>query len=145
MVAFAHDVRDAIGGEAFVLVRAGKLGVEPFLGRFGHPLGYEGDGAKLLAELNASDAPMIITCDRGLVSIGAATPDAEADYRVKVAGEKRRFRTHPGQLGEVLVVGDSIESQMWGRTYLIRRAPGEAIVVTGEPIKTDFLSGAMDE
>ncbi len=143
MVAFAHDVRDAIGDDPFGMVVGDKLVVEPYLGRFADERMSVKATGNVVAQLNAWDVRYLITCDRGLLLLGAATPDETGDYRVKVGGKKVRFRTHPEQLGEVVCVGESVESQMLGTMYLIRvEYPVE---VSGESVKTDFLSGAMED
>jgi 4-amino-4-deoxy-L-arabinose transferase-like glycosyltransferase len=141
MVAFAMDVRGPIADDSFGMVAGDKLVVEPYLGRFAEERMSVKATGELVEQVNAWGVDYIITCDRGLLLLGAATRDEDADYRVKLGGKKVRFRTHPEQLGQVVLTGDAIESQMLGKMYLIRA--DYPIKVSGTPIKTDFLSGAM--
>jgi 4-amino-4-deoxy-L-arabinose transferase-like glycosyltransferase len=144
MIAFAREAAPLIGQEAFVSIRADKLGVELYVGRFSQVLCYDPEGPSLLDQLNASDVPLLVITDRGLVSLGAATEFEQGEFLAKVDGVKRRFNTHPEQLGEVLCAGEPIAQQYWGRPYLIRLF-GRPLDVSGDPVETDFVSGELDE
>jgi 4-amino-4-deoxy-L-arabinose transferase-like glycosyltransferase len=144
MIAFSRQVAPLIGDEAFAVIRADKLGVELYVGRFGEVIAYAPHGHVLLDGLNASAAPLLLVTDRGLVSMGAATADEDGAFLAKVDDVKRRFTTHPDDLGEVLFAGEPIASQYWGRPYLIR-LDERPLTVRGEPVHTSFASGVLED
>ncbi len=144
MIAFSQAAAPLIGDEEFAVIRADKLGVELYVGRFGEVIAYAPNGEPLLDGLNASVAPLLLVTDRGLVSMGAATADENGAFLAKVDGTKRRFTTHPEDLGEVLAIGEPIASQYWGRPYLIRLGE-RPLTVSGEPVHTSFASGVLDD
>ncbi|GAG07250.1 unnamed protein product, partial [marine sediment metagenome] len=107
MVAFARDVRDTIGEDEFLVLLADKLTVELHLGRFGEVV-TGADGEAHLAKINAASQPWLITCDRGLVDVGATAQSLDGRYDIKLEGVKRWFTTRPDDLGEVAVSGRDI-------------------------------------
>jgi len=159
LLRFAMAAREKIGADRFAKFRIGKLGTELYIGRFGTAVAparpVAGDDVKAaarsaLANLKAADVPWLITCDKGLVELGAAEPAVEASYRLKVAGKKVRFRTAAGLLGAVEIQSEPVISQRWGRAYLIRLDRAKlADCLAGEiyarAVLPDFASGRQEE
>ncbi|MHC4563682.1 MAG: ArnT family glycosyltransferase [Planctomycetota bacterium] len=142
MRAFARDARETIGDAAYMPFMAENICFEPYMGRF--------DLDKLMVpspdiveRLNASDDPWLVTCDRGLVTLGAATETPEGEYLVKIEGVKRRFETRPQELGEVSGVSKDVLWKRSGKLYLIRLK--RPIRVTGEPVDTGYIRGYSEE
>jgi len=141
MIAFSRQVEPIIGRDDFAVFRAGKLCVELYLGRFGRPIRQQNE---LAERLNRLDVPWLITCDRGLVEAGAARPDPQGAFQLKIDGRKCRFQTLPEQIGRVVCVSDRpIVSQRWGRIYLIEIH--RPVRLTGRPICVGHISGRPDE
>jgi len=142
MAAFARAVRPLVGEEAFAVHRMEKLTVTLYLGRFG-------ERASSPEALNASRAAWLITCDYGLADWGACRLDESGQYVVRYrpsgqAGGERKVRltTLPGELGEVRAVGEPIQSQNWGRMYLI--ALRRPFRISGRPILQEWESGRRE-
>ncbi len=140
---FAREAREVVGDDAFAVYEAEKLAAELYFGRFGRRVTKEED---FVARLNAMDAPWLVTCDKGLVQAGMAVTDRDGGYRfrVRVDGKRRRmsFDPRPDDVGDVRLMTGPIQSQGWGRIYLIRiRRPVER---SGEPVDVPFISGKRD-
>ena len=89
----------------------------------------------------------MITCDRGLAEMGAARQDPNGHYVMRTitpGGQRRlRLRTLPEELGDVRAASEPIDSQNWGRIYLIRlRRP---VAVSGTRLESAWESGKRDE
>ncbi|MHC4982260.1 MAG: ArnT family glycosyltransferase [Planctomycetota bacterium] len=142
MLQFAAAARQRVRGDQFAVYRAEKLGTELYLSRFGRRIGGpdsyasctgRGLGAGRAARSHARQAiealaaggcRWLVTCDRGLVELGAYEPGRQGDFELETAdGTDARFRTHPGCFGRVALLTKPILSQQWGRIYLIRLAP----------------------
>ncbi|KPK85940.1 MAG: hypothetical protein AMJ81_02395 [Phycisphaerae bacterium SM23_33] len=124
MVAFSRRAKTLIGRDDFAVCRAEKLAVEVYLGRFGVR-------AENVEQLNGAAIPWLITCDRGLIELGAT--------QLVNPGGKKIEMMKPGDLGRVEVESLPIISQKWGRMYLIRlRRP---IRVSGTPRLTPYAPG----
>ncbi|MCD6303356.1 MAG: hypothetical protein J7M21_00145 [Planctomycetes bacterium] len=71
-------------------------------------------------------------------------PDPAGGYVAELPGAKRgrrkcRLRTLPEELGDVLAASRPVESQNWGRIYLIRlRRP---VKVSGRPVRQVWIPG----
>ena len=127
MIALARAARPLVGGDEFAVNHAHKLGVELYLGRFGA-------WVEDVEQLNRSTVPWLITCDRGLIELGATKIIERDGGKVEVM--------RPRDLGEVKVETGPVISQKWGRMYLIRlRRP---IRVYGTPRVTPHASGRQD-
>ena len=112
------NVRELMGlDDDYAVLKAEKLMPELYLGRFSDHLARE--RPSVLA-LNDNDIPWLITCDRGLVELGAATESSRAPFKMEMAGVDRRYATHPAQFGLVVLTGGMVEEDEWGRIYLIR-------------------------
>ena len=124
MVAFAREAKPLLGDDEFAVLSTHKLAVELYLGRFGQwaqPHGTPDPKRWTVDSLNNSGIPWLITCDHGLIELGA-TEIIEQD------GEKVEI-LKPGNLGRVEACTDPIisQKQKWGKMYLIRlrHAPGK--------------------
>lgn len=124
MIALARRAETFIGEDAFAIHRMEKLAVELYLGRFGTKI-------DTVDKLNASDAPWLLTCDRGLIELGAT--------EVVSRGGKKVECLRPGDLGRVEAETEPVISQKWGRMYLIRLK--RPIRVRGTPRGTPHESG----
>jgi len=148
LMRFGKEARPVIGGDEFAVCRAEKLGTELYIGRFGRRIIDPQAAGKMPADLRKAAAPdlpvgeagsakrrawvaveilskhheirWLVTCDRGLVELGAAEVDQDGPFKLKLAGRKVRFRPLPESLGEVAFSTEPIISQRWGRVYLIR-------------------------
>lgn len=143
LLRFAVAARPIVGSDKLAKFRASKLGTELYLGRLairiadlptGSPKPTDPDQRQRLARrraraalvrLQASGAPWLVTCDKGLVELGAAEIHPDGSYRMKVAGQRFSFATRPDLLGRVELATAPIVSQRWGRTYLIRVDPSK--------------------
>ncbi len=143
MVRFARTTKQIIGVDRFAVARARKLATALYLGRFGENIfhglhsPYDADldtqeAASAFAQerarvglerLAGSDAVWLVTCDKGLVELGAGQMDESGPYTSKLFGRKVRFRTYPERLGELEISTEPVVSQRWGRMYLIRLDP----------------------
>ncbi|MFP4053220.1 MAG: ArnT family glycosyltransferase [Phycisphaerae bacterium] len=142
---FALSVREELQpGEPLILFRAEKLCIEPYLGRFGTYYSVyhrpkdetHGEAARrVLGRLEDHAGELLVTCDRGLVDLGAAQQREGGKYKL---GSGRRYTTYPGQLGEVIRQSARIGSQKWGTAYLIRLK--NDINPSGEPHRTGLDS-----
>ena len=156
LMRFGKAVRSTVGGDDFAKFRIAKLNTELYVGRFGIDISHNGPVAddrtgQELAEhsirkLAALKATWLITCDKGLVELGAAAQDEGASYSVKVAGRRKRFRTAPELLGRIELLTDPVMSQRWGRAYLIRidglrLAKAIQRQMWRQAVGTDFESG----
>jgi hypothetical protein len=65
----------------------------------------------------------LITCERGLIELGARKAVADGSQEVHLAA--------PEELGQSRVVGQSILSEGWGRLYLIEMK--RPVRLSGEP------------
>jgi 4-amino-4-deoxy-L-arabinose transferase-like glycosyltransferase len=154
---FGHAVRKAVGDDPLLLFWAEKIGTEAYLRRFGtyippwDPTRQE-TGEQLrqrvLAALNRSEVPWLVTTDRGLAYLGATRPAEVPGPDVYVYKDwelgKRPLRPLPAQLGEVVVASSrAVESQRWGRLYLIRLA--DDIETTGQPIAPGYVRYRPEE
>jgi hypothetical protein len=139
---FAWRVEDKVGGEAFAVARAERIATEVYLGRFGERVlrpeaVIEIVGAPCTDEAKAdglvqaqAQAAMrrfaepelrwLVTCDRGLVELGAVEETSGGGIKVERPSGERFFRPRPALLGEVVVSSEPVVSQRWGRMYLIR-------------------------
>ena len=130
MIALARAARPLVGGDEFAVHDAHKLAVELYLGRFG-------TWAENVEQLDRSDAPWLITCDHGLIELGATRMVERDGDKVEVM--------RPGDLGEVMAETEPVisQEQKWGKIYLIRlRRP---IRLHGTPRVTPHASGRQDE
>jgi hypothetical protein len=152
MLAFARTARAEIGGDGFAVFKMEKLCAEPYVGRFGQRIRSRWDdpnrnddardGTWLLEDGNSS-VRWLMTCDRGLIELGAAGRDEQGDFTVPIDGKATRFRTLPWELGAVRHVGGSVRSQKWGRMYLIELGP-RPIRLSGTPTCTGFIPGVPE-
>lgn len=144
---FGNNSRKLIGPDAkFAVYRAGKLGTEVYLGRFGaridppKPSGrveymsfdersdlVRQRAGQAIENLTASGAKWLITCDKGLVELGAADEADGGEYVLKLNAKEHgrksiAFWPRPDLLGEIFPVARTaaITSQRWGRAYAIR-------------------------
>ena len=144
---FGINSRKIMGPDArFAVYRAGKLGTELYLGRFGVKIdppkaaGKVEDmtfdkrfalaqqrAAQAMENLTASGAQWLITCDKGLVELGAAEQTDRGRYVLKVKANefgrsKIAFEPDPELLGHVSPVTWTapVVSQRWGRVCLIQ-------------------------
>ena len=150
MLRFSKLARPIVGSDEFAVFRAGKLAAEVYLGRFGEFVDAREDFA---GALGGSSARWLITCDRGLVEVGAAVADQAGQYsfvgRAKQSGQgkarkqKYAFRTLPESLGKVHLSSEPIVSQGWGRMHLIEVQ--RPFVLPGPPFDTPHISGKRDE
>ncbi|KKN83129.1 hypothetical protein LCGC14_0302430 [marine sediment metagenome] len=134
MRSFAMAARGILGDDDYAAFAAENLVVGPYLGRLGELIMYNDP----LRQINASEAPWLLTCDRGLVELGASSEVAAGEYKIRIEGVKRWFQTHPKQLGEVALVGERIYAEAWGHIYLIRLA--RPVRVDGIPTSTVYVS-----
>ncbi|MDY7011250.1 MAG: hypothetical protein SVV80_10940, partial [Planctomycetota bacterium] len=138
MVALARKAKTIIGKDEFAVHRAHKLAVELYLGRFGRwakPHGSPGPNLWTVNLLNNSDIPWLITCDEGLIRLGATKI-------VNVGGVPTEIMM-PEDLGLVEARSRPVISQGWRRIYLIRlRRP---IRVSGTPRIPLHVSGKQDD
>ena len=116
--------------------RAEKLALEIYFGRFGRRI-------ERAEELNDLAARWFITCDNGLVVLGAAREDPRGNYRVKSPRQKLSFQTLPQELGAVVLSSEWIKSQGQGQIYLIEL--NRPVRVSGQPIELLRLSGKRSE
>lgn len=171
MVDFGRQVRKIIGGDEFAVYRMEKLCTEIYIGRFGKRILYpasippgiaigagnlDANTPRPLDALNQFAGRWLLTCDRGLLELGACAPDPNGDVILEIEkprsktrakaedGEKRFYRVFPAQLGRVCVSGEPIRSQRWGRMYLIELSPPPRRV-SGEAVSTGFVSGTAEE
>ena len=160
MSAFGQEVRRRVGQEELLTFYADKIALEVYLGRFGTRIPpwvqdketAEQTSRRFVEQVNAAypDIPYLVTTDRGLIYVGAASPDAQGSYRVRVKqpgqtgeGQKVSIETYPQQLGEVIVSSAPVESQKWGRLYLIRlRRP---VAPSGVPMSTGYIPYAAED
>ncbi len=137
MIMLARKAKTLIGEDEFAVHRAHKLAVELYLGRFGlwaEPSGTPDRKMWTADALNRSDVPWLITCDRGLVRLGAT--------KIIKSGGKEIEIMKPEDLGLVEAGTEPVISQKWGRIYLIRlRRP---IRVFGKPRTPPHASGKQD-
>ena len=134
MRSFAMAARGILGDDDYAAFAAENLVVGPYLGRLGELIMYNDP----LRQINASEAPWLLTCDRGLVELGASSEVGAGEYKIRIEGVKRWFQTHPKQLGEVALVGERIYAEAWGHIYLIRLA--RPVRVDGIPTSTVYVS-----
>ncbi len=117
MLRFARTAERKIGGDEFAVYKAEKLCTELYMGRFGRRL--TGAGEDVVAEIKNSNATWLVTCDTGLVEMGLAGRSKNGGYTLEEDDVKTTCRTTPEKLGRVAYVSESVESQDWGRIYLI--------------------------
>lgn len=151
MVRFARDAPAVVGEEPFIVYQVQRLAVEPLLGRFGErvhpaidgpPLPSTADEAaeRVVAQINASSAPLMFVSDTGLLELGAARADAGGEFAVSLPGGRRRFEIRPRDLGQVLLTSRPVEDRNWGRIYLIRL--DRPVSPSGEPVSVGYAEGA---
>jgi 4-amino-4-deoxy-L-arabinose transferase-like glycosyltransferase len=147
MLQFARHVRRIIGADSFAVFRMERLVTEPYLGRFGRRLALPGEDAnqtgaievrQFLSDPNVSTARWLLTCDRGLIEMGAARQDENGEFALKSNDPGTRYRLLPGDLGQAGHVGGPVKSQRWGRMYLIELRP-RPIRVSGTPTDTGYV------
>ena len=137
MIAFAREAAPLIGDEPFAVKRMQKLAVELYLGRFGQQ-------TTTIRKLNKSDAKWLLTCDRGLIELGARRDlpqEGNGDKPVTLADLVKQVR--PTDLGKVELEGPPVVTQKWGRMYLIRLRD-RPIEPSGTPRGTRHQSGRQD-
>jgi hypothetical protein len=137
MVAFAREAKPLLGDDEFAVLRAQKLAVELYLGRFGQwaqPHGTSGPKRWTVDSLNNSDIPWLITCDRALIGLGATKIVKSDGGEVEIMS--------PEDLGLIEVRSKPVLSQGWGRIYLIRLQ--RPIKVSGKPRTPPHVSGRQD-
>ena len=132
MLRFAGRMRPMVGDDQFATSFTAKLTVELYMGRFGQE-------ARTAEEINALSAPWLVTHDRGLVALGAARPDPNGPTRAITELGDKRYRTLPGELGQVVLQTEPIRSQDWGRIYLVRLK--RPVRVSGPPTVPYHHSG----
>jgi len=166
LMRFGRAASKVIGGDSFAKFRADKLLTELYVGRFaigisaGATGGYDASGRLLvndvahaqaaakraLAELQATEAEWLVTCDKGLTQLGAAVAAPQGRYKLRILGKRVAFVTRPELLGTVALATEPIISQRWGRAYLLRvdRAKLARALAEGtykHAVLTDFESG----
>jgi len=159
---FGRACRQAIGGRPFAKLQAGKLCTELYIGRFGLEIapGDEEDpnppgrgspafARAALENLIRADAEWLITCDKGLVCLGAAEQSANGGYFPQIKGKYVRFHTQPGILGSIEAFTEPIVSQRPGRAYLIHLDANRLerlleIGIYNRAARTDFEPGRQD-
>ncbi len=117
MVAFAREAKPLLGNDEFAVLSTHKLAVELYFGRFGQwaqPHGTPDPKRWTVDSLNNSGIPWLITCDHGLIELGATEIIEQDGKKVEIL--------KPGNLGRVEVCTDPIisQKQKWGKMYLIR-------------------------
>jgi 4-amino-4-deoxy-L-arabinose transferase-like glycosyltransferase len=148
MIEFARQSREILHGERPLVYQCEKFVTEPYLGEFGirlHEMEIEGkrdvpkETREVLAGVNASSSRWLITCDHALVELGAAKPADKGPYQLKVRKQDVSFQTMPQELGEVRCASEPIQSQKWGRIYLIEvRRP---VQTSAPPYEIGFIPG----
>jgi hypothetical protein len=133
MLQFAREVRPLIDDEDFAVYRMGKLGTELYLGRFGRLIRLPGEQRPLDA-LNALGDTWLLTCDRGLVELGAAQLDQAGDFTLPM---DLQFLDQQG--GLVLTGGPgTLERGPDGRCVLVvDKARGYVLPVDPSALKRD--------
>ena len=144
MRTFARQARGILCDERPLVFRTHKLSVELYLGRLGRTVaGVE--------EINRLSEPWLITTDRGLCRLGACRKDAQGRHVIRAREQtddgqvvrKVRMRTLPEAFGDVALCSRAVESQNWGRIYLIRlRRP---LRPPTEPVYSAWESGKRRE
>ncbi len=148
MLLLAEAARPLVGGDGLAVFMTGRISVPQYLGRHivdaaglerlkrKRPAGRTetprlGRRITSAEELDGCDIPWLLTCDRGLIELGAA--------RAVPAGDGQIAQLAPGDLGTVRLASAPVRYQKWGRVYLIRvRRP---IVLSGTPRPTPYISG----
>jgi len=117
MIHFADTAGEIVGDDKFAICGADKLGTELYWGRFGQRI-YKPSQLKALDP----DIRWLITCDRGLVQLGACLPDSSGSYMRKIEGKNTQVSPHPRSAGFLmdLNINRPISEDNMGRIYLIR-------------------------
>jgi len=143
---FASTVRRTIGDAPFAGFQIDKLGTELYVGRFAiriedppvipgrsQVIEYSDDGLdpahrrarSALRRLRESQASWLITCEKGLVSLGAAQEDQRGRYVLRISGKKVAFVTDPHLFGTLICASEPVISQRWGKALLIKIDPSK--------------------
>jgi 4-amino-4-deoxy-L-arabinose transferase-like glycosyltransferase len=140
---FARQVRPLIDDEGFAVYRMEKLGTELYLGRFGRlirlpedrcPTGAASRPLGPLDALNALGETWLLTCDRGLVELGAAQLDQTGDFTLPMD------LSFPDQQGSSVLTGGAgtLEWGPDGRCVLVvDKARGYVLPVDPSALKRD--------
>lgn len=144
MIRFARAARPIVRDDEIAVHRAAKVVAELYLGRLGTRTGS-------VEEINATTLPWLVTCDRGLAELGAARPDPRGAYTMRIRARtdrgvrkrKLHLRTLPEELGDVHVTSAAVQSQNWGRIYLIRLK--RPVAVSGPLLRSVWESGRRDD
>ncbi|MDP6633641.1 MAG: glycosyltransferase family 39 protein [Phycisphaerae bacterium] len=117
MIQFARAAAKVVGDDSFAVCNAEKLGTELYWGRFGTRVLKPSD----LKSLD-SNVRWLVTCDRGLVQLGACTPDPAGGYMRKTLGKYIHVRPDPNRIGAPveLNVNHAIEEDSLGKPHLLR-------------------------
>ncbi len=170
LLRFGRKARPIVGSDDFAVARAESLGPELYIGRFGVNL-TDRNRSESLSVLSSAGVQVaglsarqrqawaaieilrrnpnlrwLITCDKGLVELGAAEIDASSSYRPRLKGRKVALRTLPESFGSIELSTEPIVSRRYGRTYLIRLDPEKLDRLFAEKIHMraawrDFASG----
>jgi hypothetical protein len=143
MLQFAREVRPLIDDEDFAVYRMEKLGTELYIGRFGRliripgeqrPTGAASQPQGPLDALNALGETWLLTCDRGLIELGAAQLDQAGDFTLPM---DLKFLDPQG--GLVLTGGPgTLERGPDGRYVLVLdKARGYVLPVDPSALKRD--------
>ena len=117
MIQFADAAKQYVGSDKFAVCRAEKLGAELYWGRFGKRVEKRQDLESLPPEVR-----WLVTCDRGLVQLGACVPDSSGAFTVNRDGRNITVTPAAEILGDPidLKVHRPIEEDSMGKPHLIR-------------------------
>jgi len=115
LIAFARSAGRIVGNDPFAVCRAENLGTELYWGRFGTLV-------RKQRQLGKLGAKWLVTCDLGLVRLGAFRQSPVGHYQAIIGGKPTRVRPLPAALGHVADLGIDrpIRENNMGRVYLIR-------------------------
>ena len=120
MIEFSRTAGKVVGDDAFAVCGMEKVGVELYWGRFGTRI----DDLSQLKSLDA-DVRWFITCDRGLVQLGACTPDPANRDMKENGSENTTVRLDTEQVGVPvdLDFNHIIDEDNLGKLYVFRLHP----------------------
>jgi hypothetical protein len=141
IVRFAEEVRPVLGEEDFAIYAAKKLGTEVYVGRFAREFTSAPHlVVETLKNTKGRGLPRwLVTSDIGLLHLGAYEESPSGGIKIKVQGTKRRFQTHPEDLGRVAVRSVApVAFEEWGTMYLIEL--DRPIHPRDKPLVTGYIS-----